>query len=333
MRILVTRLRFLGDIVLSTPVLEILRERYPDASIEYLAVDPHVRVLEAHPAIDRLHVLPARPGLSDLLRVLRDLRAGPRIDWAFDLYSNPRSAIIVALSGARQRVGSDRGLRQRAYQHRRGRPPGDRSAIRHHLDKLVPLLGELPDPRPVRLFADERRSQAVLESLGVSPGRYSLIHPGSTWPDKAWPEERWGQLMRGLDRDCTGELLVVCAPGEAEMSGRVADAGQARLLPPLDIPAFSSILHRARLYVGNDGGILHMAVAHRVATVGLFGPTEPDIWFPYEQWGPFRVLHDCDAERLDEAGTKLSRLGPISVAAVAATVDEVLAVSERAGTR
>jgi ADP-heptose:LPS heptosyltransferase len=333
MRFLVTRLRFLGDIVLSTPLLEILRERFPDASIEYLAMEPHARVLESHPAVDRLHVLPARPGPGDLLRVVRDLRSGPRIDWAFDLYSNPRSAILVALSGARQRVGSDRGLRARVYQHRRVRPPGERSAIRHHLDKLVPLLGHLPEPRPVRLVVDEQRAQAVLGSLGISPGQYTLIHPGSSWPDKAWPEERWGQLMRGLDRDRSGELLVVCGPGEAEMSGRVADAGQARLLPPLDVSALSSILQRARLYVGNDGGVMHMAVAHAVPTVALFGPTEPDIWFPYEQWGPFRVLHACGPERLDEDGNKLSRLGPISVADVDSMIDEVLMASKRTGTR
>jgi len=333
MRILVTRLRFLGDIVLSTPLLDVLRERYPDASIEYLAADPHARVLEGYPGVDRLHVLPARPGLVDLLRLARALREGPRIDWVFDLYSNPRSAIIVALSGARQRVGSDRGLRARVYQHRRGRPPGDRSAIRHHLDKLVPLLGELAEPRPTRLSGNEQRTNGVLEALGLSQGRFTLVHPGSTWPDKAWPEERWGELMSGLDRSLTGELLVVCAPGEAEMSGRVADAGQARLLPPLDIPALSSVLSRARLYVGNDGGILHMAVAHSVATVGLFGPTEPDIWFPYEQWGPFRVLHGCDPEVFDADGNKLSRLGPISVTAVAGAVAEVLAVSRREGVR
>ena len=333
MRILVTRLRFLGDLVLSTPLLEILRERFPAAMIEYLAADPHAPVLEGHPAIDRLHVLPARPGPGDLLRVVRDLRAGPRIDWAFDLFSNPRSAIILALSGARQRVGSDRGLRSRVYQHRRGRPTGDRSAILHHIDKLVPLLGQRPDARPTSLFADARRSEVVLESLGISSGRYSLIHPGSTWPDKAWPEERWGRLMCGLDRERTGELLVVCAPGEAAMSGRVADAGQSRLLPPLDIPALSSLLQRARLYVGNDGGILHMAVAHAVPTVGLFGPTEPDIWFPYERWGPFRVLHACGPEELDAEGKKLSRLGPISIESVAAMIDEVLGASERADAR
>ena len=236
----------------------------------------------------------------------------------------------MALSGARQRVGSDRGLRSWVYQHRRPSPSGDQSAIRHHLDKLVPLLGERPESRPTSLVCDEQRSHAVMDSLGIAPGRFTLIHPGSTWPDKAWPEERWSELMHGLDRSRTGELLVICAPGEAEMSGRVADAGEARLLPLLDIPALSSILGPARLYVGNDGGFLHMAVAYQVATVGLFGPTEPDIWFPYEHWGPFRVLHGCDPEEFDADGNKLSRLGPITVAAVADVIDEVLAASETA---
>lgn len=324
MRFLVTRLRFLGDIVLSTPLLDTLRERYPDARIEYLASEPHVQVLEGHPSVDVLHRLPARPGPGDFLNTLRALRSGAPIDWAFDLFSNPRSAVLVALSGARQRVGSDRGARARLYQHRRKRPEGDRSAVRHHLDKLVPLLGDRPSPRPTRLAVEPARTGAVLRALGLESRRFAVVHPGSTWPDKAWPRERWAELLRGLDRSQTGEPVLVCPPGESSMAEQVAEACGARLLPILSIPELSALLAAARLYVGNDGGVLHMAVAHRVPTVGLFGPTEPDIWFPYESWGPYRVLHGCDLERRDAQGRKLSRLGPITVDAVRRTIQSVL---------
>lgn len=324
MRVLVTRLRFLGDVVLSTPVLDTLRERFPEARIEYLALEPFVDVLEGHPSVDVLHRLRSRPGPSDLVRMLRQLRRGPRIDWAFDLFGNPRSAVLVGLSGARERVGSDRGVRSRVYQHRRGRPDGDRSAVRHHLDKLVPLLGERPPERQPRLVSPPERVEAVLRSLGLPASGFCIVHPGSTWPDKAWPHERWGELLRHIDRDRCGEPAVVCPPGEATRAGDIADAGGARLLPVLPLADLSALLASARLYVGNDGGVLHMAVAHRVPTVGLFGPTEPDIWFPYAKWGPYRVLHGCGPERSDAEGNVLSRLGPISVQDVVGAVGDVL---------
>ena len=326
MRLLVTRLRFLGDIVLSTPLLDELRERYPEASIEYLACAPHARVLEGHRSVDTLHVLPGKPGLSDLRRVVRALRQGPPIDWAFDLYSNPRSAVIVALSGAKQRVGSDRGLRGRVFQHRRTRPAGDRSAIRHHLDKLVPLLGEMPTARPTSLTVPANITTQLCQKLELSEGRFAVVHPGSTWPDKAWPHERWAQLIASLDASRVGEVVIVNPPGEASVAQEVAAQAGARFLPELNIPELSALLPAAALYVGNDGGVLHMAVAHRIPTVGLFGPTEPEIWFPYTQWGPYRVLHGCAEEKFDAEGRKLSRLGPIRVDEVLAAVEEVLAL-------
>lgn len=321
MRILVTRLRFLGDIVLSTPVLDALRAARPDAQIEYLASAPFAQVLAGHPAIDRLHVLPAQPTGADLVRVVRTLRSGGRFDWAIDLFSNPRSAILVALSGARQRVGSARGLRAQVYQHRRGRPEGDRSAIRHHLDKLVPLLGAAPPVRRPTLTADPAAAQELLDRLGLRTHGFTLIHPGSTWPDKAWPADRWPQLMREEPVASAGELFVVQPPGESKMAARVARDGGARLLPVLSIAELSGLLSCAGLYVGNDGGVLHMSVAHGVPTVALFGPTEPDIWFPYAQFGPFRVVHGCAPAAADRSA---SRLGPIAVDTVRAAVAGVL---------
>jgi ADP-heptose:LPS heptosyltransferase len=67
-----------------------------------------------------------------------------------------------------------------------------------------------------------------------------------------------------------------------------------------------------------------MSVAFGVPTVGLFGPTDPAIWFPYESLGPFRVVHGCGPDLRDADGNKLSRLGPISVDSVVAAVDDVL---------
>jgi ADP-heptose:LPS heptosyltransferase len=215
------------------------------------------------------------------------------------------------------------------FQHRRPRPEGDRSAIRHHLDKLVPLLGDLPASRPPSLGTDPQRVRDALARCGLEERAFTLVHPGSTWPEKAWPEERWPALMQSLDRDRFADLAVVSPPGDRPLGERVASAGGGRLLPALAIPELSAVLSRARAYVGNDGGVLHMAVAHRIPTVGLFGPTEPDIWFPYEDFGPYRVLHGCDPE----APEGQSQLGPIAVPDVRTALEDVLRGAEDGGSR
>lgn len=74
-RVLVTRLRHLGDVVMSTPVLETLRHRLPHARIEYLTYAPYAPALYHHPALDRIHTLPPRPGLRATLSAVRRLRS------------------------------------------------------------------------------------------------------------------------------------------------------------------------------------------------------------------------------------------------------------------
>ena len=322
--ILVTRLRFLGDIVLCTPLLEVLRERFPGASIEFLGCPPHVDVLEHHPAVDVLHRLPTGAGPGATLRMIRRLRSR-RPEVAIDLFGNPRSALLVAASGAGTRIGSQRGLRSRLYTHRRGRPPGDRSAIRHHLDKAVPLLGELPDPRPPRIFVDDRETHALRAGLGLEGGRgIAVVHPGSTWPDKAWPEERWSQVIRWLVETRGEEVVVIEPPERPGLAAAVAEGTGARPLPRLSVRQVLALLTHARLYAGNDGGVLHAAVALRVPSLGLFGPTEPDIWFPYESDGPYRVLHRCDPPAVDENGAVASRLRSLGVEEVLEGLGTVL---------
>jgi ADP-heptose:LPS heptosyltransferase len=331
-RIVVTRLRFLGDIVLSTPVLAALREGFPHASIEYLADSAYLPVLERHPALDRLHPLPRGSGPGQVLRVVRQLRQ-PRVDWWFDLFGNPRSAILTALSRPRHAVGPKRGLRSHVFQHRREGPSGDRSAVRHHLDMLVPLLGRV-EPSPTTLYVGDDERAAIRDRLRLAAGEHRvLLHPGSTWPDKAWPESHWPDLVRRLREEGLGPFVVISPPDAPALAERIAaGAGDdVRVLPVLAVREVLALLTCCSLYVGNDGGVLHCAVALGVPTVGLFGPTEPDIWFPYEDRGPFRVVREYNPAGPcpDHGRSHVSRLAHLEVGPVVGAVRQVLHLSSK----
>ncbi|NIR43197.1 MAG: glycosyltransferase family 9 protein [Gemmatimonadetes bacterium] len=298
---LVTRLRWLGDVVMSTPILEALRAALPAASIEYLTYTSFAPALLRHPAVDRIHTVTPKPGLRETAAKLRELRRA-KFDWCFDTLGNPRSAILVALSGARRTAAPDRGPRSRLYDHRIRHESDERSAVRHQLDVLKPLLGRVEERQP-SLHVEPWEIEGSYAGQGLDPEEpLVLVHPGATWPERAWPIERWAPLI-----DKIGELhphatvRVITQPGwEAaarQVEGEAAD--DARALPALDLRTLIALLAGADLYVGNDSGILHCAVALRTPTVGIFGPTEDDVWFPYERWGPYRVVRRETSGRTD----------------------------------
>ncbi|MBN1884606.1 MAG: glycosyltransferase family 9 protein [Candidatus Krumholzibacteriota bacterium] len=313
-RILVTRLRYLGDVILSIPAVDALRECRPDADIHYLAERPHHEILESHPFLDG--VIPLDPGIAGTMRAVRILRR-MRFDAAIDLFYNPRSANLLRLAGIPVRVGGGRRWRRRLYTHVVAKPPADPSAVSHHL-RFVEALGcaaawRLPR---VHLREEERLGGArLLERTigGGGEGPVIAVHPGGTWPAKRWPPERFAELARLAGCALDARILVVAGPGEEQIA-REAAGTEGAVLPLQPIRTLAAVLSACDAVVCNDGGVMHLAVALGVPTVGIFGPTEPEIWFPYEGKGPFRLVthrvacapchrHECDDRRcLDGIG-------------------------------
>ena len=308
-RIVVSRLRFLGDVVLSTPALEALRAARPKATIEYLTFEAFAPVLAHHPAVDRVLTMPSGAGPWATLAVVRALRR-PRVDWFFDLFSNPRSAVLVGLSRPRHSVGQEAGLRSRVYSVRRPRPTA--SQVKGHLDKLVPLVGEVEERPPRLCVTVEERGEAARQHGFRTDTTEVFVHPGATWPWRLWPAERWPQLIRLLEENRPEARVNVVTPpghGAALALALVGTTPTVRVLPPMGLRELMATLVHGSLYVGNDGGVLHTAVALGVPTVGLFGgENRPEEWFPYGHLGPYRaVLHPSRETFRNRRGRRFPR--------------------------
>ena len=331
-RVLVTRLRYLGDVVLSTPLLAALREALPQARIEYLTMEPYAEVLRHHPVVDEIHALPMNAGMGETLKVVARL-SRPRVDWWIDLFSNPRSALLCGLARPRVSVGGDRGLRSRVFRYRRGAPEETSSAIEVHLDKLQPLLGALP-PRGVQLRVTAEEIERVKESFGLGPDDSPvLLLPSATWPSKAWPAEKWEELVRRIQREGWGEVWILSAPDQEELSQTIATRAGCRIIPPLGLRELMALLSVAGAFVGNDGGILHCAVGVGAPTVGLFGPTEKEIWFPHDRFANALLAQEsvaCRPCHLHECG-HLSCLRALPVSRVIDLLERVMATKGNDG--
>lgn len=292
--ILVSRLRFMGDIILTTPLLAALRGRFPEAEIGYLAEEPYIRLLEGHPHVDRLYAL-RRGDDRGQLRLLRELRRR-RWDVAIDLFGNPRSALVLYMSGARWRIGGDFRGRGLLYTHRMPDPGRRMSAVAFHLRYLEPLGIPAGRPAPTRiaLAASEQESaRAWLRARGYDLERPIIgVHPGATWPAKRWFPERFSELAGRLIGELNQQVLFTMGPGEETLLERVIRPLREKVAMPEVLPLrqLAALLAQLQVFVSNDCGPLHLAPAVGTRVVGIFGPGEPDIWFPYDPQAGHRLV-------------------------------------------
>jgi len=329
LRILITRLRFLGDVILTTPTIAAVKERYPEGEIYYLAERPYAEILEENPHL--AGIIPLDRGPRGTLAALGAMRRR-RFTAAVDLFYNPRSAWLLFFSGIPIRVGGSRRARRKLYTHVFTGTPYARSAVAHHLAAVAAIDVHGRDGLPKAYLRPEERSagRAIVDaSFPGEHGRVIALHPGGTWPSKRWPAASFAKLAGMLAEKLGTRFLIITGPGEDELAEIVRrdSPAETAVLSRLPIRTVAAVLDACAAVIANDGGILHLAVALGKPTVGIFGPTEPEVWFPYEGSGPFALVTrragcaPCHRHFCDE----LECLRGIEPGEVLARVESVLA--------
>ncbi len=280
-RILVIKLRAIGDVLLSTVVLPDLRAAFPDARIDMLCERPSADVLRGNPALDDVVVID--PKTDGSLPILRRVRAR-RYDLVIDLFGNPRSAIIAAASGAPKRVGYRFGWRRWCYTdivEPRGGEVHNTEFNRDALRRLgVPVGASLPF-FPLAPEAEEFAGQ-FLSARGLAGAPILGINAGGGWYTKRWEPERFAALARLVGTQYDAPVLLFWGPGEKERAEEIQSSlgGDAALIPPTSLKQLASLLKHCSLLVTNDSGPMHIAASLGVPIVALFGPTNPQFQGP-----------------------------------------------------
>jgi len=281
--ILIVRLGALGDVVHAMPVVTALRQRWPDATIDWL-VDP--RYLEVVRLVNGVsHAIAFDPrGLvagrerAATVAAIGELRHA-HYDVVFDLQGLVKSAAAARLAGGGQTIGFARGqLREpaaRFFYTDTVDVPAGLHVIAKNLTLLTAVGVGPAEPR----FALTLPPSALVERVRAQYGNagYVVINPGAAWPNKRWPAERFGQVAARIHETRHMRTLVVWGPGEESLAGSVVDAsnGAADVAPPTGIVELFGLLRAARLAIAGDTGPLHIAAAVGTPAVALFGPTDP----------------------------------------------------------
>ena len=301
-RILLVRLRQIGDVVFTTPAVHALRVHFPGAHLTYL-VEPAAAPIVAHnPHLDEVIVAPRSNGLRGLVDDLalgRRLRA-ERFDLAIDFHGGPRASLLTWLSAAPERVGYEVAGRSWMYTTRVGRPRElrPRHSVVNQWDLVAALGVPPPDPAraPTEMAVDRRAAGAVDERLaraGVgADDRIVVVHVSAGNPFRRWPLEHFVEVAAVLaGEDPARRVIITSGPSEEDAAARViasarerlGSAGAPRVLScgEFSLAELRALLDRATLYIGGDSGPLHIASTTRVPIVGLYGPTLPERSAPW----------------------------------------------------
>ena len=292
MRILLVRLRLIGDVVFTTPLIRALRRRYPGASLTYVVEPAAAPVVNGNPHLQRVMTLPKSSGLARLREdclAARTLRR-ERFDIAIDLHGGPRSAWLTWASGAPRRIGYTIPGRTWMYTDVVERPT---DPARHSVENQWALLGPLgvppcdPATDSMEMTPDPSaaaRVTTLLHEAGVGSGApLIVVHVSAGNPFRRWPATSFGAVIEHLARqDPSRRIIVTSGPSEAAAAGEIAAQVRARLgslaacvpeLRELDLLELHSLVARASLYIGGDSGPMHIAATTTTPVVGLLGPT------------------------------------------------------------
>lgn len=296
-RILLIRLRSLGDTILSTPLYAALKSWRPDLRLSVLVESPNDEVLRNNPDLD--NVISIRASGKSAFRVfaarygaLQQIRAAT-FDCCINLHGGVTSAWLTALSGAHIRVGVSTFRNRIAYNSiievPRGQP-ADRKP--HTVEYQISWLNYLGLPRgpipPLRLVPDPSRRTSALGKLhdaGLDTGRdYAVIHPGSRYHTKEWPAEGFAAIADEITVKHGLQVLLLGGPGEEEKIGRVAKlcGSPPVIVQNVSIVDMAWVIRGAKLFVGNDSGPTHIAAALQVPIVVLFGSSDSQVWYPWK---------------------------------------------------
>ena len=292
MRILLVRLRLIGDVVFTTPVIRALRRQYPDARLSYVVEPSAAPVVHGNPHLDEVILAPRRRGarrLLDDLALARRLRR-ERFDVVIDLHGGPRAAWLTLASGAPMRIGYEMPWRSWIYTHRVTRAPDlfPRHSVLNQWDLLAPLgIGECtPEHDPVEMSTDTTSTARVALQLGATPvtaeHQLVVVHVSAGNAFRRWPEESFVSMILALIRaDPRRRIVITAGPSDADAVRRIGDEVRRHLPSPEPLVPFTdrdlgelrALIARAAVYIGGDSGPLHVAATTTTPIVAMLGPT------------------------------------------------------------
>jgi len=290
-KILCIKPRGIGDIILSTIVLENLKDAFPHSEIHYLTENFAKRAVENNPFVSKILTFDKKDFVVSIIRIVRK----ERYDLVFDFWSNPKTAQVTFLSGAKYRVGFEKRGRRYAYNF-----IGKNGTMGKHAaeDNLV-LLNALDIPIvSKKIFYQTTEDEKVFakEFLESINHQYELsligLVPTGGWESKRCDPGKWIEICIEINKSYNVKYLILWGPGDEKDTKAIQEGldPKPEMIGEADFGQLTGLIEKCDLIIANDSGPMHAAAALGKPTLGIFGPTDPEAHRPFADNSSF-VIH------------------------------------------
>ncbi len=333
-RVLVIRLRSIGDTVLATPSLVALRRHLPEAQIDVLLEDWVAPLLDGGGVAD--NVIAVGKAAADRFAIARRIRRA-RYDVVFNLHGGTTSTFLTRATGARHRIGYANYRFPRLYTASLTSSSDFwNREFTHSAEQQLALLGfagvPVDDRPPSRLpitdvalsSIDDRLRNSAVPDLHSA---FALIHPAAAFATKQWSVANFARVVEFLAEKGLAAVAIAARHERAVLADLATASGvPVVMFDDLTLPEITALASRAKLFVGNDSGIAHIAAAVNTPSVVIFGSSNRDHWRPWTD-SPYEIVFQefacqpCPGYECKEFGE------PRCILSV--TVDQVTSAIER----
>ncbi len=296
-KVLLVRLRSIGDTVLATPSVFALKRFLPNVTVDILVEDWVAPLLNDHPNVDNVIVL-ERGGFMTRARVARELRAA-NYDVVYNLHGGTTATFLTRATGARHRVGFKSYQYAQLHNHQAPSPLmlwGQQKT--HSVEQQLALLGWTGIPvtdRPrtqlgISNEANEKVKQ-LLAQAALMDQKIALIHPAAAFATKQWATEHFARVAEFLS-DRGFAPVAIAAPNERALLEKLCSEAVVKITTfDLSLPEVTALAAHSQLFVGNDSGIAHIAAAVGTPAVVIFGSSNIAHWRPWNS-APAEVVFE-----------------------------------------
>lgn len=281
--ILVIRFSSLGDVLLTTPVMETLKTFYPESKIVFMTKEKYAPLFKNNNSVDELILLEEGRGAS-LFKLINHIRKR-KYDLIIDLHKNLRSFIISSLLNYSEYSGVNKRTWERRIRvwFKKNYIPEGYHVVKAYLETLKSVVKVDGVIKPKLYLTDAELLAAKEYIKNIAPtGEVIAFAPGARWKTKQWPEENFSALGDIIHKCSRAQVLIVGDKNDISTGKRISSLMKRR---PVNLAGITSIreaaalIKHSKVIVTNDSGLMHIAVAVGTPVIAIFGPTVPEFGF------------------------------------------------------
>ncbi len=287
-KILIVRFSSLGDVILTTPVISALKDKFPDSKIFFLTKAHYGDVLRADPRIFSLiefDPIKKHKGFSGFIRLVSELRSHD-FDLLIDLHANLRSFFVRHLTKSKVKLKyHKRWLSRFLTVHFKFLKTKAIHTVDSYFEVLKKIQIYSPEKNPLIFLSQddvEISGHFLLEQELEKDDIVVGVHPGARWETKRWDEGKFERVCQDLIDKHNCKIMLLGDAGDEELIENISkDIPDAKLIKAVGLPKgrFMSLIGRCDCFITNDSGPMHVASALKVPVVAIFGPTHPRLGF------------------------------------------------------